>query len=290
MENDLPDGSKIKVIVTDLDGTLLNSEGNVSERTKTVVGKILDKYSDVHFVLATGRSRRGASVVRKALGIENKPNTESILGNGCFIYDSNGKLLWENTLPLDYVFKFHNLLKPYPKAVYNYTYEDKLLGFDKKWAKETYKAIKDTIVLEDKEEHMKKVLAGEETRINRVCYFASPDEGRELLEKIKKLGEEYKLEYAQYAPTIIEFMPYQTNKGTGLTQLIKLLNISKEEVIAFGDGGNDYQLLESAGWPVAMENAHEDLKSYAKIITKSNVEDGVADLLEKIFLKEDFMN
>jgi len=85
-------------------------------------------------------------------------------------------------------------------------------------------------------------------------------------------------------------MPYQTNKGTGLTQLIKLLNISKEEVIAFGDGGNDYQLLESAGWPVAMENAHEDLKSYAKIITKSNVEDGVADLLEKIFLKEDFMN
>ncbi|ORY07810.1 hypothetical protein LY90DRAFT_440313, partial [Neocallimastix californiae] len=84
-------------------------------------------------------------------------------------------------------------------------------------------------------------------------------------------------------PSITEFMPYQTNKGTRLTQLIKLLNISKEEVIAFGDG-------ENVGWLVAIENVHEDLKSYAKIITQSNVEDGVTDLLEKIFLKEDFLN
>jgi len=104
------------------------------------------------------------------------------------------------------------------------------------------------------------------------------------------LGKEFNLEYAEYSPTVVEYMPYQINKGTVLTQFIKNLNISKDEVMAFGDGGNDIQLLQSAGWPVAMENARDVLKPYARLITKSNIEDGVADLLEKIFLKEDLKN
>jgi len=80
-------------------------------------------------------------------------------------------------------------------------------------------------------------------------------------------------------------MPINTNKGTSLNQLIKLLNINKNEVIAFGDGGNDIQMLQMAGWPVAMANASDEVKSYAKLIAKSNSEDGEADMLEKIFLK-----
>ena len=104
------------------------------------------------------------------------------------------------------------------------------------------------------------------------------------------MGKEFNLEYAEYSPTVVEYMPYQINKGTVLTQFIKNLNISKDEVMAFGDGGNDIQLLQSAGWPVAMENARDVLKPYARLITKSNIEDGVADLLEKIFLKEDLKN
>jgi len=80
-------------------------------------------------------------------------------------------------------------------------------------------------------------------------------------------------------------MPPNTNKGTGLAQLIKNLGIKKEEVLAFGDGGNDLELLKNAGWPVAMENACEALKPLAKLTAKSNAEDGVADMLERIFLK-----
>jgi len=79
-------------------------------------------------------------------------------------------------------------------------------------------------------------------------------------------------------------MPPNTHKGTGLDHLIKSLNIKKDEVLAFGDGGNDVDLLKSSGWPVAMENACDELKAVAKLTTKSNVEDGVADMLEKIFL------
>jgi len=82
-------------------------------------------------------------------------------------------------------------------------------------------------------------------------------------------------------------MPINTNKGTSLSQLIERLNISKDQVIAFGDGGNDIQMLQMAGWPVAMANASNEVKSYAKLIAKSNAEDGLADMLEKIFLKKE---
>jgi len=81
-------------------------------------------------------------------------------------------------------------------------------------------------------------------------------------------------------------MPNQSNKGTGLARLLQQLNISKDEVIAFGDGSNDIEMLQTVGWPVAVENAVEELKPLAKIITKTNRENGVADILEKIFLNE----
>ena len=82
-------------------------------------------------------------------------------------------------------------------------------------------------------------------------------------------------------------MPPRTNKGTALDQLLKILHITKEETLAFGDGGNDVDLLKSSGWPVAVDNACEALKSIAKLTTKSNVEDGVADMMEKIFIKDE---
>lgn len=95
------------------------------------------------------------------------------------------------------------------------------------------------------------------------------------------------MEKVEYSPLIVEYMPNKTNKGAGLTQLIKRLGISKDEVIAFGDGGNDLEFLQSAGWPVAMENACDALKPFAKINAKSNDEEGVSEILEKIFLKDE---
>jgi len=82
-------------------------------------------------------------------------------------------------------------------------------------------------------------------------------------------------------------MPPKTNKGTALDQLLKILNIQKSEALAFGDGGNDVDLLKSSGWPVAVDNACDALKAIAKLTTKSNIEDGVADMMKKIFLKDE---
>ncbi len=104
---------------------------------------------------------------------------------------------------------------------------------------------------------------------------------------LEDLKNEYNLECVYSAGLFLDYMPINVNKGTSLIQLIKLLNISREQVIAFGDNDNDIQMLQTAGWPVVMANANNEIKSYAKLIAKSNAEDGVADMLERIFLKKE---
>ncbi|ORX46213.1 hypothetical protein BCR36DRAFT_297996, partial [Piromyces finnis] len=267
-----------------LDGTLLDSEGNVSERTRTVIRKVLEKYPDLHFVLASGRARPATMEIREALGILDRPNTESLLCNGCIIYDYQGNIVWQSTLPKEFVIKAYNLFKTDPTSVYFYSTGDDAIMFSEKWAKISSERYKEHTVLSDKEEYIKKVQS-DKVKINKMCAIVS--EGKDI-EKIKPIlleyCKEYNLEYAYSTSFFLEFMPQNTHKGTALEQLIKNLNIKKEEVLAFGDGGNDINLLKSSGWPVAVDNACDELKSIAKITTKSNAEDGVADLLERIFL------
>ncbi|ORX82267.1 hypothetical protein BCR32DRAFT_232064 [Anaeromyces robustus] len=289
MINELPEASTIKLIATDLDGTLLNQEGKISKKTETVIKKVLEKYPDLHFVIVTGRTRPATASIRETLGITNRPNTESLNSNGCVVFDSVGNVTCQNTLPNEYILKFHKLLNSYPKAVYAYTYSDHLITFDEKLAKKAHEMIQENFIVGNKEEHIKTVIS-DEARINKVCFFSVGPDSEEIKKELEKLGKEYNLEYAHYGQFAIEYMPKNTNKGTGMTKLIKELNIKKEEVIAFGDGGNDLEFLQSVGWPVAMENCYPQLKQYAKIFAKSNKEDGVADILERIFLKEDLTN
>ena len=286
----LPDGTKLKLIATDLDGTLLNQKGQVSERTKTVIGKILERNPDLHFVIATGRTRPATMKVRESLNIIDKPNTESLLSNGCVVYDYNGEILWQSNLPKEFVVKFEELLKPYPKCVYFYAAGDDMITFDEKFARMARERVGERAISEKKEKFVEDIKSGKR-EVNKLSIFCYKLPEIDIIKKeLQKLKEEYNLEFSQSTSFFMEFMPPNTNKGTGLTRLIESLNINKDEVIAFGDGGNDHELLQCAGWPVAMSNACESLKPFAKLTTKTNEEDGVADLLERIFLKDELLN
>eukprot|EP00833_Pecoramyces_ruminatium_P000098 jgi/Orpsp1_1/1174130/evm.model.c7180000049029.1 len=290
MYNKLPDANEIQLIATDLDGTLLNQKGEITERTSTVIKKVLEKYPDLHFVITSSRERPAIKHIREAIGISNRQNTESVLLNGCIIYDSNGKIIWQNTLPNEFVVKFHDILNSFSNDNYIYSCGDDAILFNESLEKEARIDFQKKTILVNNEEYNEKVKSGE-AKINKICFLAiNAKEGKEINSKIHSLVNEYDLEYAYSDDVFFEYMPHKTNKGTGLTQLIKSLNISKKNVMAFGDGDNDLEFFESVGWPVAMDNACDALKPYAKLNTKSNAEDGVADMLERIFLNEEQMN
>jgi hypothetical protein len=109
------------------------------------------------------------------------------------------------------------------------------------------------------------------------------DEPEILDEAIPKLPKEAYEKYniVKSTPHFLEIINKNGNKGEGLRALAKHLNISKEEIIAVGDAGNDLEMIEYAGLGVAMENATEDVKKAANYQTTSNNDDGIAKVVEK---------
>ena len=84
----------------------------------------------------------------------------------------------------------------------------------------------------------------------------------------------------------IEINAAGVNKGKGLLELGEILGISREEIMAFGDGDNDIAMLREVGFGVAMENADEEVKAVADYVTGSNDEDGVAKAIARFVLGE----
>jgi hydroxymethylpyrimidine pyrophosphatase-like HAD family hydrolase len=117
----------------------------------------------------------------------------------------------------------------------------------------------------------KVMLMGPEDGIDRATAGLQADFGNEL-------------HLYRSRPTYLEIAHRSINKATALQLLIdRLFPFEMEEVLAFGDNYNDVDLLESAGWGVAVGNAKEEVKAVANEITSPGKEDGVAAVLERLF-------
>ena len=111
----------------------------------------------------------------------------------------------------------------------------------------------------------------------------------ELLESIEPvIAEKYQLEAQVFRsePYFLEVLPKNVDKAYCLERLLKILGIEREEMVCCGDGFNDISMIQYAGLGVAMANAQEKVKDVADYITiNSNDEDGIAEVIEKFFLK-----
>jgi len=88
------------------------------------------------------------------------------------------------------------------------------------------------------------------------------------------------------ADYFLECVPLGIDKARSLDRLITTLGITKEEVIACGDGYNDLSMINFSGLGVAMSNAADDIKAQADYVTLSNEEDGIAHVVDKFILSE----
>ena len=116
-------------------------------------------------------------------------------------------------------------------------------------------------------------------------------EAERLVEVEKKLQQqlEYQLSVMRSKPFFLEFTEAGVTKGTSLNKLIQKLGIKREEVIAMGDSYNDQAMIEFAGLGVAMGNAPDDIKEIANYVTDTNMNDGVAKVVEKFVLKRMYL-
>lgn len=272
-----------KMVVVDLDGTLLNSKKQVSKRNAEVINKIHNE-KGVQFVIATGRNINDISQVIEAIGDTiNK-----------YIIASNGAIIKDNVKD-EYVLKKY-LDKTEVLEVIDAYREQNLRGlvhtYDGQLTEENAKVEIGTKVglVQDLKKYY---LENDVSTTSMLTLHGEEKDLREMEEKIKVSFRELdstgicdlavEMEKETYKTKYIDIMKKDSTKANAIEILADYLHINKEEIIVMGDGANDISMFEVAGHKVAMGNANEELKKKADYITTDNNQDGVAEALEKIF-------
>ena len=285
-----------QLVAIDLDGTLLNSYGVVTDRTRQTIKKCIDK--GIEIVLASGRPKDSIESIAKEIGAEHY----FIAGNGALICDiKKEEVIYEKYMPKEKVLEIIRLCEQ-NSISYN-VYTDKTIlatslkynvlyyhkeNLKKEESKKTHINIVDDMysyVKQMQEEKFLKITICDTNSnvFNAIIRKMKQIEGIDILEvshmsrKIIKQGtEEIPIEYYY-----TEISLQEVDKYNALQFLQKKLNIKNEETIAIGDNMNDKKMIQKAGMGIAMKQSCPAVIEIADYVTEGNNEDGAAKALEK---------
>lgn len=266
-----------KLLILDIDGTLLNEEKKVTAYTKAILVKM--QQLGVKIVLASGRPTHGVLPIAQELELDK--NGGYILSyNGAQITDlSTHELLFDRRIDPSMLPYLERKAKKNNFPIFTY-YEDTILTNDanNKWIHQ--EASLNGMQIKEVSD-----FAGSIHFSPYKCMLVSDDE-----EALLKLENHWKkrlagsLDVFRSEPYFLEIVPEQIDKANTLSILLERLRIKPENIIAIGDGVCDVTMIQLAGLGVAMGNAQESVKSCADYITRTNEEDGVAHVVEKYIL------
>ena len=291
-----------KLVAIDLDGTMLNSYGIVTENTKNVIKKVIEQGTEV--IIASGRPIDSIKTIAKEIG----SNNYFIAGNGALIYDiKNEKTIYEKYITKQKVLEIIKICEE-NSISYN-VYTDKtilatslkynvLYYYKENLKKEENKKTNINIV-KDMYEYVKEMKEDKFLKIT-VC-----DDNKTvfnyIMKKLKKINGIEVLDVSHMSRKVIrqgtedipieyyytEITSKDVDKWGAIEKLADRLQINKEEIMAIGDNMNDKRMVENAGLGVMMENCAPYMKEFADVIVKDNNNDGVAEAIEKYVLGEE---
>ena len=273
---------KYKMIVLDLDGTLTNNKKEITPRTKQALMQA--QAAGVHVVLASGRPTYG--IVPLAEELKLKENGGFILAfNGGKIIDcTNNEVLFEQKLDEQLVPILFQEAKKAGMEILTYQGEG-IAATNKDDEYVQHEAFINKMPVMQYDDFLNQLVYP----INKCLIVGDPTPLHELEIRLAK-ELEGKMDVYRSADFFLECVPLGIDKARALDRLISSLGISREEVIACGDGYNDLSMIRFAGLGVAMANAAKDIQSEADFVTLSNEEDGVAHVIEHFILSPENMN
>lgn len=260
------------LIVLDLDGTLLNDEQKITEKTKKVLFQA--KEAGHQIMIATGRPYRASSLYYNEL----KLTTPIVNFNGAYIHHPKDQS-WEpihtpinmnvvhDVVDSVHTFQYENLIAEVMDDVYIHMEDEKMMDMFKMGEP---RVTMGNLKMNLSEDPTSLLIHANEQNVPII---------RQHLQEVHADLIEHRRWGAPF--NIIEIVRKGLNKAVGIAAVSKYLNIPRERIIAFGDEDNDLEMIDYAGIGVAMSNGINELKNIANEITLSNNEDGIA-----IFLKE----
>ncbi len=267
---------KYKMIVLDLDGTLTNNKKEITPRTKQAL--MLAQATGVHVVLASGRPTYGIMPLAEELKLKENKGFILAFNGGKIIDCSNNNVLFEQKLNEQLVPLLYQEAMKAGMEILTYQGEGiAATNKDNKYVQ--HEAFINKMPVMQYDDFLCQLVYP----INKCLIVGDPTPLHELeLRLIKEL--EGKMDVYRSADFFLECVPLGIDKARSLERLINSLNISREEIIACGDGYNDLSMIRFAGLGIAMANAAKDIQSEADFVTFSNEDEGVAHVIEQFIL------
>lgn len=264
-----------KMLVLDLDDTLLRDDYTISNRNKELL--IQAQQKGIKVVLASGRPTPAMNRYAEELSLA-KYDSYMISFNGAVVTSmKNNEILFETSLTQQ---EIHSL--------YDFSIENKvhiITYSDKGVISETDSQYIDVeLKLTGIPHHKVPSFKSEITSSAVKCILLEhPDYLKEVEKKLK--AERTDLSVSRSKPFFLEVMPQGIDKAASIDFLATKLGIHQSEVIAVGNAGNDLSMVQYAGLGIWVDNVSDDLRHYADYIVASNENDGVAEVIEKFLLK-----
>ena len=275
---------KLKLILTDLDGTLLRDDKSLSPANRAALVRAAAQGAEV--VVATGRFFGG--IPRELLELPFL--RYFILMNGAKVYDRReDRVLYRSEIPLAQAERVMDLLEPLDCTVD--CYQNDVGWMERRYFDHLDYYVTDPVSRAMVRSHRRpvddlraQVRAGGDTVQKMQAYFPHLELRPRVMALLRR--EVPGVVQSVSLPTNLELNAAGATKGAALAALCRALGLDPLDTAAFGDGTNDVSMLAAAGVGVAMANGAPETRQAADLVTASNQEDGVALVLDRWFAAE----
>lgn len=264
----------IRLIATDLDDTLLNEKSDINPRVFEALHSAMDLGCGI--VLSSGRMLEAMLPLANRIGV----NAPMLLYNGALAYDHNSdQVIFADQIPYETALAIGRAIEDmgyyyqaYPGRNY---YCPEVIEMTRFYAHYIHV---DAIPVHEPLSHwMEKHPSGMQKFL-----LMDTVEGADRAQAVLREAFGDKAGFMKSKPNYVEITPPGVNKGKALIRLAAHLGLAREEVMAFGDGQNDVTMIEMAGTGVCMANGCVEARAVADRIAPTNVEDGVAVVIEDL--------
>lgn len=263
----------IRLLLSDMDGTLLLPDHSPSQRTIDAVRSLRE--AGVSFSLATGRPPRAMLQTIEALGVD----LPTAAFNGGTVVHPDGSLLVAHYLPTAAALMTLALFADQPEIeVWVFSCGDWLVkdATGPLVPREQHGLGYPPVVVESYEPYL--------ARIDKIVAASSNTQLLVELEARLLAKVEGQAQVSRSQPVYLDVTAMQANKGQALATLAEFLGLPLEQTAAMGDGGNDPAMFHVAGLSIAMGQAEDEVKRQADVVTGANTEDGAAQAIERYIL------
>lgn len=257
----------VKLIASDMDGTLLSSLKKLNPEFKEVMKDLSSR--GIYFACASGRNYERLSKIFKDI----KEDIIYISDNGNYV-EFKGKVLIKNAIEKDILNKLSNELRSLKGCRVSYSTRQTMYTE----SKSVYRASK---LIRYKNKLISNIneINDDVIKCSVLCPPSKQDDISNYL--IKRFPNLYIAKSGKYT---IDINSGNTNKGVALEKIKEMFGITYEQTMVFGDYLNDYEMMDTAYHSYAMENAHPKLKEKARFIAPKNDKNGVVKVIKEIVL------